>query len=148
MGGKIAYIDASGHHGIIAATSDVTDNDWWQGSAINITTTNAIGAGLANTNAINTAYTGPFCGTFTYCFAASECAAQMIGGYDDWYLPSIDELVQVMNNSAVIGGFGDVYYWSSSQYTVANALGVGTSDKVVYQIDKFAVLGVRPVRSF
>ena len=148
MGGKIAYIDATGHHGIIAALSDATDNDWWQGAVINIATANAIGTGQANTNAILSAYTGPFCGSFVYCFAAAECDAYISGGFDDWYLPSIDELVHVINNSAVIGGFGDVYYWSSSQYTLANSLAIGVADKVVYQIDKFAVLGIRPVRSF
>jgi hypothetical protein len=37
------------------------------------------------------------------------------GGYTDWYLPSKDELNKLYLNRIAIGGFADIYYWSSTE---------------------------------
>lgn len=56
--------------------------------------------------------------------AAQHCADLAYSGYDDWYLPSKDELDEVYSNLATInttaiqyGGdaFANSYYWSSSE---------------------------------
>ncbi|MEZ3441305.1 carboxypeptidase regulatory-like domain-containing protein [Alistipes sp. UBA6068] len=50
------------------------------------------------------------------------CENSIIGGYTDWRLPSIDELIVLYNNRTNIGGFytdnaSEAYYWSGSQDT-------------------------------
>jgi hypothetical protein len=49
--------------------------------------------------------------------AARLCDRLEYGGYDDWYLPSKNELGLMYMNLKVdgIGGFGNEWYWSSSQ---------------------------------
>ena len=51
--------------------------------------------------------------------AATLCNDYVYGGYDDWFLPSKDELNLMYENlhKAGKGGFADNYYWSSSEYS-------------------------------
>lgn len=43
------------------------------------------------------------------------CENSTVGGYDDWRLPTIDELGVLYNNREYIGNFDlDARYWSSS----------------------------------
>ena len=37
------------------------------------------------------------------------------GGYTDWFLPSKEELNILFLNRAIIGGFGNYGYWSSTE---------------------------------
>ncbi len=47
--------------------------------------------------------------------ADSMCKNSTLGGYTDWRLPTIDELMAIYNNRDKIGGFNnDRTYWSSS----------------------------------
>ncbi|MCF7929353.1 MAG: fibronectin type III domain-containing protein [Spirochaetales bacterium] len=47
--------------------------------------------------------------------AGQLCDGLSYGGYDDWYLPSSDELNKMYDNKGIIGGFSSDYYWSSSE---------------------------------
>ena len=120
QGGKIAYIDSTGQHGLIVATADDI-LQWYNGDYIVTGATGvAIGTGLTNTNTIIAAQ-----GSGSY--AAQLCTDYSVLGvggvlYDDWYLPSIDELFQLWLNRAAIGGFTNNYYWSSTEYDNGNAL--------------------------
>jgi len=53
--------------------------------------------------------------------AMSYCADYTVGQYDDWYLPSKDELNQLYQQQTAIGGFEGDYYWSSTEYNNGNA---------------------------
>ena len=49
--------------------------------------------------------------------AAKLCADYVSPtGYDDWYLPTIDELKLIYLHKGLIGGFKNSGYWSSSEY--------------------------------
>ncbi|MES1198032.1 MAG: hypothetical protein ABUL41_02025, partial [Chitinophagaceae bacterium] len=59
--------------------------------------------------------------------AARICGDLVLNGYDDWYLPSKDELNQLYINRVAIGGFNDPEqeYWSSSEGPVNFDEGAG-----------------------
>ena len=42
------------------------------------------------------------------------CTSSDLAGYTDWRLPNKEELMTLYNNRDAIGGFTNVYYWSSS----------------------------------
>jgi hypothetical protein len=58
--------------------------------------------------------------TATSAAALADSHTVTVSGvvYDDWYLPSKDELNQLYLNRAAVGGFVAGYYWSSSEFNV------------------------------
>lgn len=59
-----------------------------------------------------------------YTDAIAYCENLNFVGYDDWYLPSVDELKSIVKAEnypkSIVEGFNNVspsYYWSSSEYT-------------------------------
>jgi hypothetical protein len=134
QGGKIVYIDSTGLHGLISATTDISSGILWHGSNSGLTgaTGSAIGTGLSNTNAIVALYGSEV-------NAASICYNYSGGGYTDWFLPSQGELSVMCNNSNLIGGFAGpyVFYWTSTEqadccavfYRIYPSCAVGGSGK-------------------
>jgi hypothetical protein len=151
QGGIIAYIlqsgdpgyDANETHGIIAAPGDQsTGIQWFNGSYTTTGATGtALGTGQANTTAIVTNQ-----GTGSY--AAQVCNDLVLNGYEDWYLPSKDELNKLYENRTAVGGFANNFYWSSTENDYLNAwvqnFDVGLQ---FYSIKNFAGR-VRAVRAF
>ena len=80
--------------------------------------------------------------------AMSYCADYTVGQYDDWYLPSKDELNQLYQQQTAIGGFEGDYYWSSTEYDNGNAW--SQSFFIGYQsgYGKYFPISVRAVRAF
>lgn len=123
QGGIVAYVDATGMHGFIAAP----DDEWyienysvhytWDWSNIIISTGatgTAIGTGKSNTNKIIQAE-----GQVNYDYAAKRC--NMKNDYSGWFLPSKDELNELYKKRNIIGNFivdssDRPVYWSSSEF--------------------------------
>ena len=157
FGGKIAYclqpgdpgFDANVTHGLVAAVADLGTALWGCPSTTisgkNVTT--EIGKGNQNTIDI-------MAGCNEAGIAARLCGDLVEGGYDDWYLPSENELLSMFPNRTAIGGFTDhSSYWTSSEwewyegpvYFVYFADGAGGGGSGNY---KNSVNRVRAIRSF
>lgn len=117
--GGIIFYDKGSYSGgwryLEAATSDLivgsTYQHEWGGYGTSVGGTSAaVGTGEANTQAIvNKLGAGSY--------AAKLCYDLTLGGYDDWFLPSKDELNLMYQQRGVIGGFSsNDYWWSSSEY--------------------------------
>jgi hypothetical protein len=113
LGGTIAYINgggSTGTSGLVATVADVATDVIWgcQGTVISGADGTAIGTGQQNTTEI-------LAGCTVRPIAASVAAAVTDGGYNDWYLPSQDELIALWVNRVAIGGFSTSNYWSSTE---------------------------------
>ena len=150
MGGVIAYIDASGQHGLIAAPSDQSTGVFWHSSNSGIAGASgiSIGTGNTNTNSIQLAYG-------LEINAAKICYDLILGGFSDWYLPSKDELNQLYINRVAIGGFINSGYWSSTEgptninpYATFQYFTGDASSGIQGETYKYSLFPIRAVRSF
>ncbi|MCH6233401.1 hypothetical protein [Cognataquiflexum rubidum] len=139
QGGVVGHIFEPGQEGyvegkrtgiIIAPVEEVFESQWGcQGSAVGGTST-AVGTGRKNTelvlafhDALPNYYTNP-----TQCHPANNgtVAARLtldfnLGGFNDWFMPSLEEMNYLYDNRDKIGGFSDVEYWSSCESNANNA---------------------------
>ena len=155
QGGIIFYIDETGEHGLVAAMEDLGQFQWgcYQ-EYVDGSDGTSIGTGYHNTMDI----VNQGCATENGGFTAAQAALDAeINGYNDWYLPSKDELVEMYNTignggpDGNIGGFttsNTPYYWSSSEYDYNFACFVFFSDGLSLYANKFNTYRVRPIRSF
>jgi Protein of unknown function (DUF1566) len=156
-GGIIFYIDSTGKRGLIAAPSDQSAGISWSVSG-DTTRTIAngydIGTGFSNTKKIIAVF-----GSGNY--AARICDDLVLNGFDDWFLPSRSELIELWNQKDKVGGFksssnaDETYYWSSTDlggfpYALyaANVRFKDGSIKFNGAMDKGAANLVRAIRAF
>jgi len=150
-GGKVAYILQPGDngyiagemHGIIAASNDQSAGIQWYNGAYTTTggAATSLGSGNANTNTIVLSQGNGI-------YAAKLCYDLVLNGYNDWYLPSRDELNKLYLNQAAIGGFAAAGYWSSSEYYNSHAWFQSFGNGNQFTNNKASTLYVRAVRAF
>jgi hypothetical protein len=106
-GGIVFYVDGTGQHGLIVNPTPLSSNAPWgcSGTWLGAGGT-AIGTGAANTVTIVN-------GCSTAGIAARLCSDLILNGYNDWFLPSTDELGVIWDNKVILGitNVG----WSSSE---------------------------------
>lgn len=157
-GGLIFYkaADASaGWQYMEAAPSDQSTALAWSATNDLISTGTYIGAGKTNTNSIVAFYGAG------ETYAAGLCDSLTLGDYNDWFLPSKDELGKMYRNLASgidensviftpVGDFavGDNAYWSSSGNAVDSAWKTWFATGSGYNVAKSGTLYVRAARRF
>jgi len=141
-GGVIIFIDTSGQHGIIAAKTDQSLGATWYNGVPGITgaTGKIIGAGPSNTRKIVQVQGDGI-------YAAKVCAEYKADTYNDWYLPSKNELTEVYKQKAIIGA-GNFVYWSSSEEDANAAWAQNFTTGGRKQSRKDKIYHVRAVRTF
>ncbi|MDA8945637.1 DUF1566 domain-containing protein [Flavobacteriales bacterium] len=163
-GGIVFYVDETGEHGLVAAMEDLTEgatdpygygfNGYeWGCYQIDVIGADgqAIGTGYQNTMDI----VNQGCSTENGGITAAQAALDAeIDGYSDWYLPSMDELVEIYNtignggSEVNIGGFESDYYYSSSENYNSYAWTVYFSNGNSYLNSKYLATRVRVIRAF
>lgn len=109
-----------------------------------------IGMGAANTKAIVSTYRKG-------SYAARYAHDLVMNGYDDWFLPSADELDEMFNvlqtSRQPMDTFALRFYWSSSEYDFNNAWTQSMRSGQQFDREKWLALPqdslwVRPIRAF
>ena len=153
QGGFVVAYNQDTKEGLIVASSDVSVGPWnafqWGCAGVNVlSTSEAMGAGTENTNAILRTCS-------ERSTAASMCESYVLNGFTDWVLPSVEDLKKIHENEeflAVDQGYEsltpNVHYWSSSQATGYKAKGMYSDDGTLIELEKDSEHKLRPVRYF
>lgn len=151
FGGVIFYIDESGEHGLVCAVTDQSTGAPWGcvGTVITGADDRTVGAGPQNTLDILAECT-------TEGIAAYICDTLTHNGFNDWYLPSYDELVLIYENKniinttlALVGApLVEDRYWSSTEYNSTGGLAKYLNTGVESARRKDLNAYVRAIRTF
>lgn len=153
-GGIVFFTYENGLHGLIASTADQSTGTYWNRGA---TTPynfigargDGIGAGLKNTSIIighmGRDDVGGYAATLCNEYSVTVSGVK----YGDWYLPSKYELNLLYLQKAVVGGFANNYYWSSTENDFSSAWVQSFLNGIQGPQSTYTVLHfVRAVRAF
>lgn len=137
LGGGI-YLEVFSTWNLVASTFEYEGYLKWKTTNTSTTGTTSVTDGLANTNAMNNV-DHP---------AAYYCATTMdgVGGFNDWYLPSKDELNFIYLNRHFLDKFTANNYWSCTENTSLSSWYQNFTDGVQLSSYKTYSEYVRPVR--
>ncbi len=148
-GGIVFYVTDGGLHGMEAAPEDQGVGVWGcSGNLISGADGTAIGTGEQNTADI-------LKGCDERPVAASIAGSFQLNGYSDWFLPSVDDLLQLhklVEAGIVILASPDHWHWSSTElfdfYAWMVNLSTGRATDTFKETTSWAIRVVRAVRAF
>ena len=157
FGGIIVFVDQTGYHGLVATENNYYTNLAWSTDYSPVVLRSNINkVGEFNTAEIVSSYAK----NEESAPAAEYCDNLVVGSYDDWFLPSYDELEIVskflwenFNSAGSLGYIRDRFYiWSSNTYfsdeTKASSHYENDPRNPQRYYDRFTLLSVIPVRKF
>jgi len=121
----------------------------WGSSSVHVQITKKeIGTGKYNTTEILRRYGYTGGNTARYCDNLVVTYGETT--YDDWFLPSIDELNQIYQvlHQSNLGAFDDGYYWSSSEDSRFSALILNFQNGNTHNYTKGLTAKIRAIRAF
>ena len=143
QGGIVCLVWSGGTHGLVASYDLISTGATWGCEGTSITTSDAVGTGQANTNAI-------LAGCATSDIAARLCDNLSLSGYTDWFLPSYRDILGTDGKGigkAVYNKTGtNISIWSSSQFSSTRAIRADAGGSS--SADKSSLRPVRAVRIF
>jgi len=113
-GGLLIYLEPDGRHGIIASTIEHTSLDFMADNYQNWTSSTVRYSGDENTQQIIQIYNN------TSRSPAAWCNALVHNGYDDWWLPSKDDMAAMHIYRTTLGMSTGLSYWTSSMFNDFN----------------------------
>lgn len=141
MGSFIKYLE------VAPASTEWAAKKWSDPNATLIGTNSDIGTGWRNTSVIVAGISGSETGR-----AAELCdsLSSAHGGstYNDWFLPSLNELSALYTAVHLLGGFASGAYWSSSEFNASNVSTVSFVNGSSNFHLKSATYYVRCIRAF
>lgn len=123
QGGVVFYLDATREHGLTCAVSDQSFAAPWACTPLVVDGADGIALGTGAQNTIDIVNA---CSSTSSEFAADLCDKLELNKFDDWFLPSKDELDLLYQNREKVnetakanGGaqLEDTEYWTSSHKT-------------------------------
>jgi len=147
QGGIIFYLSGTYPYqtGLVCAQNDQgTSVPWYSHNYTYYgTTSTAIGSGKTNTSSLVSILGNGY-------YAAKYCDNLVLNGFDDWFLPSRDELDLMYTNLKKngFGNFRNTSYWSSSEYDYLGAYTQYFSSGKQSCNNKFHSYSIRAVRIF
>lgn len=137
--GEPGYVNGEVHGFALASNYNTTTYSWLEGAD---TLVNALDS-ILGSGSINTQKIVDVVGAGNY--AAKYCADLVLNGYDDWFLPSSDELILILNTRARSNVIGQ--YWSSTEVSKTQAISTTVTFKkrISTKSSKFRIL---PIRKF
>jgi PPM family protein phosphatase len=121
-GGTVFYVNAAGKHGLIAAKSDLSGH--------------------------STGTDEKLAGLFFWSDAKNACNVFAVGDYNNWRLPSREELKKLCLKKSIVGGFTNSRYWSASAKDGRSAWIMDFGSGNEHHDKKKIAYRVRPIRSF
>ena len=150
FGGIVFYVDETGQHGLVAALEDIEEVPFGCFGEGNIIGADGIEIGTGYQNTLDIV-----AGCSETPIAASLALEIEINGFDDWFIPSQDELnlmyTTIGNGSSEnIGGFVNEYYWSSTNYGSGSGYDLNFTNGVPCGncFDNAYLNKSRPIRAF
>lgn len=112
QGGILFHIDTTLKTGLVVSKTDISETAWWgcNGQSIGVGS-HDFGQGDSNTNQIVS-----LCNDAAS--AAALCYYSYLENYQDWYLPSEDEMELIYSTLKPlnVGDFEDDFYWTSTEH--------------------------------
>lgn len=150
-GGKIFFLDETNNHGLIASEEDLSVNSntgFFWGRQDELIGADHIESGKENTSKI--ANSAPE--DYYYAGYAFKNNYEH-NGFDDWYIPSKNELIILKENKGYAGGFSNnsnsASYWSSTELTSDKAFALNFVALMGNDVSKgMYSYRIRPIRQF